>query len=341
MPTTARAFVQRNKEAPAYWQIGNLWQAMATGVQTDNSFTLLDQIVTSGGGGGPCTHTHTQDEGLYVVTGKCTFNAGGNDGLSAPAGTFVAVPRLTEHSFTVDEPNTQLLNFYLPAGFEMLLIGIAHPADANVPPPPGVGLPPPGLVKKLAAQYGQEGILGMPFVDKAGPDNMATKPTPGATLFPFTAVAKEVPNYWCQGGLWSVLASSEATGNSYCLYEQLLPKGPGAAPHTFAGMDEVFYLLEGEMTFLLGDRVEKAVAQSLVFIPRGMVHGYRVDSEKARVLNLHTPGDFDKLLPVIADKALKHQLPETLEEKKIDRKLEANVMKDIGMTKVAVADPLS
>lgn len=41
--------------APAYWQIGNLWRVMVTGVQSENSFTLLDQVVTDGGGGGPCT----------------------------------------------------------------------------------------------------------------------------------------------------------------------------------------------------------------------------------------------------------------------------------------------
>lgn len=133
MPSIAKPIITHAKDAPAYWQIGNLWRVMATGVQTDNSFTLLDQIVNDGGGGGPVTHTHTQDEGLYVIKGACTFNAGGHHGLEAKAGTFVSVPRLTEHSFTVDSPETQILNFYLPAGFEQLLIGIAHPADRNEP----------------------------------------------------------------------------------------------------------------------------------------------------------------------------------------------------------------
>jgi hypothetical protein len=58
IPTnSSRAVVSHADSAPAFWQIGNLWRAMATGVQTSNSFTLLDQIVHSGGGGGPCTHT--------------------------------------------------------------------------------------------------------------------------------------------------------------------------------------------------------------------------------------------------------------------------------------------
>ena len=86
-----------------------------------------------------------------MITGQCTFNAGGTQGMVAGPGTFVAIPGLTEHSFTVDKNDTQILNFYLPAGFEQLLIGISHPADTNTPPPPGVPLPPPHLVDKLAS----------------------------------------------------------------------------------------------------------------------------------------------------------------------------------------------
>ena len=112
--------------------------------------------------------------------------------MIATAGTFVNVPRLTQHSFTVDAPNTQLLNFYLPAGFEQLLTGIAHPADRSEPPPPDVPLAPAWLVEKLAEDYGQTAILGMPFKDPADANNMKTEATPGATLFPYASKASEV-----------------------------------------------------------------------------------------------------------------------------------------------------
>jgi len=84
-----KPIITHGDTAPGYWQIGNLWKVMATGVQTNNSFTLLDQIVHSGKNktGGPQTHTHTQDEGLYVVSGQCTFNAGGIHGMVAGPGS--------------------------------------------------------------------------------------------------------------------------------------------------------------------------------------------------------------------------------------------------------------
>lgn len=335
-----KALISRAETAPAYWQIGNLWRVMVTGVQSDNAFTLLDQIVTDGGGGGPCTHTHTQDEGLYVVSGKCTFNAGGHDGMTASAGTFVSVPRLTEHSFTVDAPNTQLLNFYLPAGFEQLLTGIAHPADRSEPPPPGVPLPPAWLVDKLAEEYGQTAVLGMPFKEPAGPDNMSTKPTPGATLFPYLAKAAESSTFWYQGGRWSVLATGEQTG-SYCLIEKLLPKGSATPPRINDQADEVVYVLDGEGTFLLDDRIESVGKNGLVFIPRGTVQGLRVDSPTMLLLDLHTPAGFEKILPVLAEKAAEHALPpKGFQEKHVEKFVRENLMKEVGLRSLAVGDPL-
>ncbi len=55
---TACAFVTIAQDAPAFWQLGNLWRVMATGVRTGNSFCLLDQFVTNDGGG-PYTPSHT------------------------------------------------------------------------------------------------------------------------------------------------------------------------------------------------------------------------------------------------------------------------------------------
>ena len=319
---------------------------MATGVQTDNSFTLLDQVVHSGGGGGPVTHTHAQDEGLYVIRGKCTFNAGGHQGLPGTPGTFVSIPGECEHSFTVDESDTQILNFYLPAGFEQLLIGVSHPAEERAPPPQdliGKMLPPKALSAKLAADYGQVNVLGDPFTDPPDPNKMATRPTPGATIFPFTANIKDdLQSYWHMGGLWTVLASGEKTGGSYCLIEQRLRKGPLAAPRQHADSDEVYYVLDGELSFLLGNRIERASKGSLVFIPRGFVHGVRVDSAEAHCLNLHTPSGFEKFVELVGTPATEKTLPPaSFKDKEVDAGVRMRMMKKIGMSAIAVTDPLS
>lgn len=299
MVKIAKPFVTNADDSPAYWQIGNLWQIMATGVQTDNSFTLLDQVVHVGGGGGPVTHAHTQDEGLYVITGKCTFNAGGHQGMPGLPGTFVAIPGNTEHSFTVDEPDTHILNFYLPAGFEQLLIGLSRPAPERKPPPPELieeMMAPPWIADRLSEQYGETSILGNPFVDLPDPAKMLTKPTPGATLFPFTSHKDELESYTGMNGTWSILADGNQTGGSYCLLEVTWKHGQAISTRIYKEKDEILYVFKGELTLMLGDRTVTAAEGSLAFIPSGTVYNVQVESEEARCLNLHTTSGFEELI---------------------------------------------
>lgn len=301
MVKIAKAFITNGDDSPAYWQIGNLWQVMATGVQTDNAFTLLDQIINTG----PPTHTHDQDEGLYIISGKCTFNAGGHQGLVGTAGTFLSIPRFTEHSFTVNEPDTHVLNFYLPAGFEQLIIGISHPAKERRAPPPELideMLPPPQLADKLSEQYGQAFTLGNPFLEKPDPAKMLTKPTPGATVFPFKANAEQLASYTTPTGSWTILAAGNQTGGSYCLLEVRFRHAVVIEPRIYRDTDEMFYLLDGTMTFRLGDRIVTGRQGSFVFIPAGTLYSVRVDSPEAHCLNLHTRSGFDEVIALIGTK---------------------------------------
>lgn len=342
MPAIAKSFIQHAHDSPAYWQIGNLWQVMATGVQIDNAFTLLDQIVHTGGGGGPMTHVHAQDEGLYVIKGKCTFNAGGHRGLEGSPGIFVAIPGNTEHSFSVDESDTHVLNFYLPAGFEQLLIGISHPATERGPPPfdrVQEMLPPKELSAKLALQYGQTNVLGDPFNDPPNPDLMYTRPTPGATVFPFTAKAADLPAYQVRNGLWTILASGEQTGNSYSLMELRLCREVVYAPHMFSDRDVIYYIFGGKMTFLHGEKVETAAEGALVFIPRGTVHAALVESEEAHCLNLHTPGGFEEFVYTIGEKTSSRTMPTTTLGKTEDGGVIARLKLKLGMVNVVVPSP--
>jgi quercetin dioxygenase-like cupin family protein len=277
---------------------------MATGVQTDNAFTLLDQVVHDGGGGGPVTHSHAQDEGLYVISGKCTFNAGGIQGLQGTPGTFVSIPGDTEHSFTVDEPDTHVLNFYLPAGFEQLLVGISHPAEERKCPPhesiEGM-MAPPWLADKLCEDYGQDNVLGNPFVQRPDPAKMMTRPTPGATIFPYIARARELSRYVTMGGCWSILASGPQTNGCYCLMEVQFRKGTTIGPRIYQDKDEMYYVFGGNMTLIMGDKVTKAKLGSLVYIPSGTVYSIRMDTD-VHCLNLHTRSGFDELIEMVGTK---------------------------------------
>ncbi|KAF4620118.1 hypothetical protein G7Y89_g14702 [Cudoniella acicularis] len=343
MVKIAKPFVTNHDDSPAYWQIGNLWQVMATGVQTDNTFCLLDQVVVTGGGGGPVTHSHTQDEGMYVITGKCTFNAGGHQGLQGIPGTFVAIPGNTEHSFTVDEPDTHILNFYLPAGFEQLLIGISHPAKERKSPPKELVeemLPPRWLAEKLSDDYGETSVLGNPFVDKPDPAKMLTRPTPGATLFPFISNASNLESYTTMEGCWTILASGEQTGGSYTLLEVIFRKGLVIEPRIYKDKDEIFYIFDGKMTFLLGDKVLPATKGSLIYIPSTTVYSAKVESKGAHCVNIHTRSGFDELIEYVGTPGKGQQRvapsPDFV-EKSVNASARLRLLEKIGLQELAVS----
>lgn len=334
----AMPFIETAESAASFWQIGIIWRLLATGLKTAGALCFLDEVVGDKPGG-PATHAHPQDEGLYVIDGQCTFNAGGET-MSVGPGSFVAVPRYTQHSFMADA-GARLLNFYLPAGFDMLVMGLGVPAERNEPPRDGEAkMPPRALVEKLSRDYGQIPVLGLPFADPPDPTNMKTEPLKYAPALPFSISRDTAPGYWSNGILWSVLAEGSTTDGSYALFEELCPKGTGAPPHLHTYTDEIFYVLEGEAEFLAGDVRQTAKAGALIFIPRGTVHAFKVRSEMARFLNLYTQAGFERMLEATGQRTNEKTPPpagwRSLEP---PRERMAELFAELGMHPVSMPSP--
>lgn len=110
---------------------------------------------------------------------------------------------------------------------------------------------------------------------------------------PFVHNLYAAPAYWWLDILWVVLVRGEETGGRYSLMHETLPKGSGAPPHKHAWSDEHFYLLTGEVTFLVGDETRTSRAGDFVFVPRNTRHAFRVDSEVCTLLNGYTPSGLE------------------------------------------------
>ena len=97
------------------------------------------------------------------------------------------------------------------------------------------------------------------------------------------------------------LADGSETEERYSISEWWLEpntKGPGAHSH---GEDDVFYVIEGTMSLLLGDRWIDAPRGSFVLAPAGMTHDFENRSaSRAGVLNFSIPGGFETHMPGIA-----------------------------------------
>ena len=92
---------------------------------------------------------------------------------------------------------------------------------------------------------------------------------------------------------------TESAGN-YSISEWWLEpysKGPGAHSHD---EDDVFFVIEGVMSFLIGDVWTEAPKGSFVLAPGGVIHDFENRSEaRAGVLNISAPGNFEQHMPQI------------------------------------------
>jgi mannose-6-phosphate isomerase-like protein (cupin superfamily) len=65
--------------------------------------------------------------------------------------------------------------------------------------------------------------------------------------------------------------------------------------HVHADEDDAFYIIEGEMTYVFGDREVKAPPGTFVLVPPGVPHGFRNDGDvPVRMFNIHAPAGFDR-----------------------------------------------
>lgn len=67
----------------------------------------------------------------------------------------------------------------------------------------------------------------------------------------------------------------ESGAADFSVFEQQLPPGPSPVPlHVHDRYDEAFYVLDGEMHFVVGDTTSVAEAGAFVFVPRGEAHRF-------------------------------------------------------------------
>ena len=121
---------------------------------------------------------------------------------------------------------------------------------------------------------------------------------------------------WWMGGLATIKATAEQTGGQYSLVEILVPEFPmeESLLHVHHFEDEGFYILEGEMTFYVGDETIKARPGSFLFGPKDVPHAFSVDSGPARLLFVLSPAGMEGLIREMGEPARSLSIPPQPEE---------------------------
>lgn len=108
---------------------------------------------------------------------------------------------------------------------------------------------------------------------------------------PYALAEGEGRTYLWHGVTFTFKAAAAETGGALAVWE--VTTRPGEEPDIHMHEeDEIFYVLSGSITFLCAGRSFKVKDHGFVFLPRGIPHSYKIDSEDVRLLGFSTPSEF-------------------------------------------------
>lgn len=98
------------------------------------------------------------------------------------------------------------------------------------------------------------------------------------------------------GDVYRFLATGEDTNGKYAQWEAIVPPGGGPPPHVHSREEEGFYILEGEITFRIGDETKVATAGMFANMPVGTPHSFKNETGKpAKMLISVAPAGLEQM----------------------------------------------
>ena len=87
----------------------------------------------------------------------------------------------------------------------------------------------------------------------------------------------------------TMLCEATETNGNWSLFEEQVPLGMGPPPHRH-DWDEAYYILEGQIDFMIDGEPVTSSPGDFNYLPRGTIHGFKGASESpARVLIFAAP----------------------------------------------------
>jgi mannose-6-phosphate isomerase-like protein (cupin superfamily) len=98
------------------------------------------------------------------------------------------------------------------------------------------------------------------------------------------------------GDVYRFLATGDDTSGKYALFEAIVGLGGGPPLHAHSREEEGFYVMEGEITFTIGDKRLVVGAGMFANMPIGTPHAFKNDSSRpARMLITVAPAGLEKM----------------------------------------------
>jgi mannose-6-phosphate isomerase-like protein (cupin superfamily) len=111
---------------------------------------------------------------------------------------------------------------------------------------------------------------------------------------PFIHLAGQGRALWHLGALLEFKALMNETEERFWALEGLANRHMAVPLHAHSREDEIWYVLEGEIRFTVGEQTYDAGSGSFAYIPRGVAHTFQVVSETARWFGVGIGGVLDQ-----------------------------------------------
>ncbi len=109
---------------------------------------------------------------------------------------------------------------------------------------------------------------------------------------PYALSAGEGRAYHYSGIDFTLKAGELDPGRRVAVMEVITRRGEEPPLHTHETEDELFYVLQGSLTFRCGEQTFGLESGGFIFLPRGIPHGYTIHSEgDVRLLVVTAPAE--------------------------------------------------
>ena len=98
---------------------------------------------------------------------------------------------------------------------------------------------------------------------------------------------------WIDGGNLAIVLDGAATDGQLMMGRFDVSRGEAPPYHKHTREDEAFMLIKGTALVWYDDQQYELSEGGVVFLPRGVPHGYRITSEKADLLMINTPAGIE------------------------------------------------
>jgi quercetin dioxygenase-like cupin family protein len=124
-----------------------------------------------------------------------------------------------------------------------------------------------------------------------------------------STVEQQTRDFWFADTLGRIRVAGDETEGRACVVEVTGRRGAMPPLHVHHVDDEIFHLLEGELTLHHGAETVRLSAGETALAPRGVPHTFRIESDVARILVTGTPAGFDRFIEAFGMPAERLEAP--------------------------------